>query len=114
MKPRIHIALARRFRRTANAPEAIAWDALRTLRTQGFPVRRQYPIGKFIVDFAITRTRLVVEVDGAIHGLESVAERDVERDAEIKRAGWRVLRVPAATAMSKDHVLAMIQQELRL
>lgn len=114
MKQRPHIALARSFRQSANAPEEAAWSALRKLRAQGFPVRRQHQIGRFVVDLAVTRARLVIEIDGAIHKLADVAENDACRQKELEHAGWRILRVDTETAMSKDHLLARVQQELGL
>jgi len=91
---------ARRLRGAANVPELRAWKALRHLREEGWPVRRQHPVGKIIVDFAIVKARLAIEVDGAIHDRDFVAARDAERDATLKAAGWKVLRVPAKDAMS--------------
>jgi len=114
MKQRAHIALARSFRRSANASEEAAWRALRKLRAQGFPARRQHQIGRFVVDLAITRARLVIEIDGAIHKLSDVAENDACRQKELERAGWRILRVDTETAMSEDHLIARVQQELGL
>lgn len=114
MKQRAHIALARSFRRSANAPEEAAWRALRKLRAQGFPTRRQHQIGRFVVDLAITRARLVIEIDGAIHKLSDVAENDTSRQKELEDAGWRILRIDAETAMSEDHLIARVQQELGL
>ena len=114
MKQRSHTALARAFRKSANAPEEVAWRLLRTFRAHGFPVRRQHQIGRYIVDFAVTKGRLAIEIDGAIHKLPCVADRDADREEEIKDAGWRVLRVDAETAMSKDHFLALVQRELGL
>jgi very-short-patch-repair endonuclease len=103
---------ARSLRKSANLPEQRAWDALRSLRQQGFPVRRQHPIGRYIVDFAITKAKLVVEINGGIHNMKSVAEKDGIRESEISALGWRVVRVPASMAMSADHLLALLQKEL--
>ncbi len=114
MKPLTAIKRARRLRRAANAPEKAAWQALRSLREQGFPVRRQHPIGRFIVDFAIVKANLVVEIDGGVHRWAPVADRDAIREKEIAERGWRVVRVPAETAMSKDHLLALVQKGLGL
>jgi len=114
MKNHAHIARARSLRKNANTPEQIAWEALRRLRRQGFPVRRQHPIGRFIVDFAIVKARLVIEIDGGVHRLSSVAEKDAIREKEITEHGWRVLRLPTAIAMSEDYILALMQKELGL
>ena len=106
--------LARRLRGEANFPEATAWKALRTLRAQGTVVRRQHPIGPHIADFAIISRNLVIEIDGGIHLLEEVAERDAARASAIEALGWRIIRIPSETALSADLLLAIIQHELGL
>lgn len=106
--------LARILRQQSNAPEIRAWDSLRGLRSQGFPVRRQFPIGSYIVDFAIPKVRLVIEIDGSIHDRENVCANDERREEDLRLLGWDVMRVPAAEAMSADHLLARVQAYLRL
>lgn len=44
------------------------------------------------MDFACLRARLVIEVDGGIHDRPDVAVRDLERNAELQRQGFHVLR----------------------
>ncbi len=114
MEPRANTNRARSLRKSANTPEQIAWEILREFRKQGIPVRRQHPIGKFVVDFAVVKAKLVIEIDGGVHALPWVAEKDVIREKEIVENGWRVLRVDAPTAMSKDHLCALVQNELGL
>jgi very-short-patch-repair endonuclease len=113
-EPPPHIKRARRLRQEANTPEQAAWSVLRDLRSHGFPVRRQHPIGPYTVDFAILRARLAVEIDGGIHALEEVRLRDGERQAVIESLGWRVLRFDAQTAMSGDHLWAAVAEVLGL
>jgi very-short-patch-repair endonuclease len=108
------INAARRLRRDANAPEAVAWATLREFRKSGFVVRRRHPIGRFIVDFAIIKSRLVVEIDGGVHRLSSVQYADAEREAVITALGWRVIRISPGVALSRDHLTALIQRELAL
>ncbi|MEO1310699.1 MAG: DUF559 domain-containing protein [Pseudomonadota bacterium] len=111
-RPTIHAA--RRLRQTANAPEASAWRALRALRRRGFPVRRQHPVGGYVVDFAIVRAKLAIEIDGAVHERTDVAARDLAREAYLKKLGWTVLHVGAEEALSADHLLARVSAELGL
>jgi very-short-patch-repair endonuclease len=47
------------------------------------------PIGPYVVDFACIEAHLVVELDGGQH---AESEADVERDARLREAGYRVLR----------------------
>jgi glyoxylase-like metal-dependent hydrolase (beta-lactamase superfamily II) len=48
-------------------------------------------IGEWIVDFACTKVRLVVEVDGPYH--EERVRPDAARDRALRQLGWSVLRV---------------------
>ena len=92
--------LARRLRREANLPERAAWEALRKLRAHGFPLRRQHPVGPYVVDFAIARARLVIEIDGGVHRWR--VDEDAARQAAIEALGWRFLRVTAQEAFDGD------------
>ncbi len=108
------IARARLLRRNANYPERKAWEALRTLRHRGVAVRRQVPFEGLTVDFAIRAKRLVIEIDGSIHELESVQLNDALRDERLRKAGWRVLRLPTEIAISEDHLLNAVLETLGL
>ena len=105
---------ARKLRQQANAPEQVAWQTLRALRAYGFPVKRQYAIGPYIVDFAIFRAKLVIEVDGGIHDREAVAQHDAMRQREIEAMGWRVVRFSSEEAMSADTLWGRMTELLGL
>ena len=79
---------ARALRKTLTPQEARLWSRLRDLRPLGYHPRRQTPIGRFVVDLAFLRQRLVVEVDGGHHG----GEADKIRDQALASLGYRVLR----------------------
>ncbi len=66
------------------------WRELSGSKT-GFAFRRQLVIGNHIVDFACTKARLVVEVDGTWHYGRD--RHDAQRDRALVALGWRVLRV---------------------
>lgn len=105
---------ARIFRRAANAPEQAAWNALRQLRQHGFPVRRQHPIGPYIVDFALASKKLAIEIDGTMHNREEMQVRDAKRQEALEQLGWRVIRFTGDEAFHADHlidtVLRMLEQ----
>ncbi len=88
------IARARTLRQDKTESEIIAWYLLRTLRFKGVRFRRQHPVGQYIVDFCCPRRRLVVELDGSVHGQPSQAKRDTRRDALLKDLGYVVTRFP--------------------
>ena len=114
MPTRPTLQAARSLRRNANTPETKAWAALRTLRAQGFAVRRQHPIGGYIVDFAIVKARLVIEIDGGVHDREDIAAQDQLRERDLNALGWRVLRVPAGDALHADYLIRRVSAELGL
>jgi len=82
----------RELRQTPTEREA--WHLLRGLRSMGFRFRRQHPVGPYIADFCCTELRLIVELDGSVHGQPSQARSDARRDAHLKSMGYTVLRLP--------------------
>ena len=84
--------IARRLRKVMTPQEVKLWVHLRALKEQGFHFRRQVPREGFIVDFACLKSKLVVEIDGAQHGLDGHREKDAERDTRLGAAGLKVLR----------------------
>jgi very-short-patch-repair endonuclease len=84
--------------RAAAMRAAPTWSELllreRLSREQlGVPFRTQFVVGgRYIVDFAAPAARLVVEVDGGVH--RDRVRADARRDRDLRRLGWRVLRLP--------------------
>ena len=90
------IGNARRLRRTLSKPEAQLWRRLRE-RVPGKPVfRRQHPIGPYVLDFYCAKANLAVEIDGISHDMGDRPQRDLRRDAWLKKHGVTVIRIPAA------------------
>ena len=83
------IPRARQLRRDMTDAERTLWYALRDRRLAGLKFVRQMPAGPYIADFCCRDARLIVEVDGGQHA-ESV--RDLVRDAQLRRLGYRVIR----------------------
>jgi len=77
------------------------WERLRGGAVEGFKVRRQHKIGPFVVDFACVRLRLVIEIDGEVHGRDDVVLRDHLRQTEIEALGWTVVRFTNDTALGE-------------
>jgi very-short-patch-repair endonuclease len=81
----------RRLRRDLTGPERRLWSALRSRRAAKLKVRRQYPIGPYVVDFVCPEHSLVIELDGESH--IGRANYDQQRQAQLEATGYRVLRV---------------------
>jgi very-short-patch-repair endonuclease len=91
--------IARKFRKTPTASERKLWSILRLRKLEGKKFLRQHPImfennGKrsfFIADFYCAENKLVLELDGGIHDIQEM--RDRERDLILENKGMRVLRI---------------------
>jgi len=79
-------------------PEAYLWQALRR-RPDGLKFRRQHPFEVYTADFYCAAAQLVVEIDGASHGMGDNPRRDLQRDATMREQGLQVLRFNADDVM---------------
>jgi very-short-patch-repair endonuclease len=81
---------ARQLRQEQTSAEAKLWQYLRDHRLDGFKIRRQHPIGRFVVDFCCVERRLIVEIDVSAHFDQG--ERDIARTEALQFAGYTVIR----------------------
>jgi len=101
----------RRLRASPTHAEAKLWERLRRLDIR---MRRQAPLGGYVVDFVCLRAKLVIEVDGGVHELTDVALRHLDRDTWLKSQGFRVLRIPNARIDKElDTVVSEIEAAIR-
>jgi very-short-patch-repair endonuclease len=80
---------ARQLREFSTDAERRMWSALRDRRLSRYKFRRQHPIGRYIVDFACTEYRLIIELDGSQHADNAA---DARRTAWLESQGWRMVR----------------------
>lgn len=81
------------LRANATSAEEKLWGELRNRRLMGLKFVRQAPIGPYFVDFLCRERKIVVEVDGGTHGSEAEVVADMGREAELRRLGFRIVRV---------------------
>ncbi|MDP9415418.1 MAG: DUF559 domain-containing protein, partial [Pseudomonadota bacterium] len=79
---------AARLRRDMTEAEHRLWLHLRGRRLEGFKFKRQWTLGRYVVDFCCLEARLIVEVDGGQHSEEA----DAVRTAWLEAEGFRVRR----------------------
>ena len=84
--------IARQLRRDQTDEERELWRALRDHRFAGFKIRRQHPLGDYILDFYCADARLAVELDGFQHGLPEGRQRDEAREKFLIEQGVETLR----------------------
>ena len=82
---------ARELRRAPTETERAAWYLLRSLDQGGSSSAAST---SRLADFCCTELRLIVELDGSVHGQPSQARSDARRDAHLKSMGYTVLRLP--------------------
>jgi very-short-patch-repair endonuclease len=82
--------LSRRNRLNPTKQEEKLWSMISVKKLDGLKFRRQFPIGRYIVDFYNHAHRLVMEVDGGIH--RTTKEYDRNRDSYLTARGYSVLR----------------------
>ena len=91
---------SRGLRQNGGLAEDRIWARLRGGAIDGWKVRRQHPVGRFIVDFACVPLRLVIEIDGGVHERDDVVLNDHHRQQEIEALGWTVIRFTNADALT--------------
>ena len=81
---------ARTLRKNMTKEEAFLW--YKCLCRGKYPVRRQYIIGNYIVDFYCHQAKLVIELDGSQHCDPKNIEYDANRTAYLESQGLKVIR----------------------
>ena len=88
----IKFHFARKLRKEQTPHEIKLWNVLRNREINNLKFRRQYKIGKYIVDFCCLDKKLVVELDGGHHNEKLYKIKDQERQQYIESQGYTVLR----------------------
>jgi very-short-patch-repair endonuclease len=98
------------LRRNLPKAEVILWSRLKNKGLDGYKFRRQYSIGKFVVDFYCPRLKLAIEVDGDSHFSEKSEVYDKERQRFIESFKISFLRFTNKDIYENlDEVLAAIK-----
>jgi very-short-patch-repair endonuclease len=84
------------LRREQTFQEKALWVQLRELKAYGIHVRRQAPVGPYVADFAILSCRVLIEIDGEVHGAAIQCSRDEARDRWLQKEGFEVWRYAAS------------------
>ncbi|MCD6556103.1 MAG: endonuclease domain-containing protein [Bacteroidales bacterium] len=83
---------AENLRKRETKAEQILWEKLKNKQLLGLKFRRQHPIEHYIADFYCHKAKLVIEVDGSIHNIPEIKEKDDVRTFEIEKYGITILR----------------------
>ena len=92
------------MRQAATREERKLWRWLRDRRFGDYKFRRQYPIGRYVVDFYCHALRLVIELDGGHHAFQQ--EYDERRSRELSGYGITVVRFRNAEVREHASIVA--------
>jgi very-short-patch-repair endonuclease len=83
---------AKHLRENPTDAERRLWRSLRVKQLGDLRLRRQQPIGPYIVDFYCSAAKLIVELDGDQHGIDKNIAYDADRTLWLEERGYKVLR----------------------
>lgn len=83
---------AKILRKNMTSQERKLWAILRNHKFYGYEIRRQYPIGEYIVDFICRNKQIIIEVDGGQHNEEENIKSDNIRTKYLESKGYKVIR----------------------
>ena len=89
---------AKELRRNLTHAEKRLWSRLRGKRFLGLHVRKQHPIGPYIVDFLVPKLNMVIELDGDSHDVR--LDKDKKRDDSMQEQGLEVVRIQNRDVMA--------------
>lgn len=81
------------------------------LKARGIALEMQKPIGRYRADF-VANGKLVIEIDGAAyHSSPEAKARDRQRDIDMRRMRYEVVRIPAKTVFRTPKIaVRMVEQ----
>lgn len=82
----------RSLRKKSTPQERIVWARLKNRQFNNFKFRRQYLIGKYIVDFVCLEKKLIIELDGWQHKEKNHRSYDLERTRFLIEKGYKIVR----------------------
>ena len=94
-----NVQFARKLRKEMSLPEVLLWREFKG-KPLGMKFRKQFPVLGYVADFACVEVRLLIEVDGIVHGMGENPENDARRDAILNGQGWQVVRIPAKEVLA--------------
>ncbi len=100
----------KKLRKLPIRAERELWGQIRNRRI-GYKFRRQFGIGKYIVDFYCPELKLIIEVDGATHTEDKEIEHDNKRQKYIEKLGLKVIRIRNIDIM--ERLEAVVEKIIR-
>ncbi|WP_143146709.1 endonuclease domain-containing protein [Novosphingobium sp. NDB2Meth1] len=97
--------MARKLRAEPSLPETLLWRHLR-LQPDEVKIRRQHPVGEWVLDFYCAAAKVAFEIDGIAHHMGDRPARDQDRDEAMRALGIEVVRIAAAEVLRSPEDVA--------
>jgi very-short-patch-repair endonuclease len=102
------------LRNNPTAAETILWRHLQRRQILGKKFRRQYSIGRYVVDFFCVECDIAIELDGAPHFAQLKEDYEAERTRFLRQQGIQIIRFENRVIYDNlDDVLETIRQAIR-
>jgi very-short-patch-repair endonuclease len=86
------VTKCRNLRKNQTDAEKKLWGILRNRQLAGIKFRRQFVVGRYILDFYSPEHKLAIEADGGQHYEDSGRSYDEARTKELAKSGIRLIR----------------------
>jgi very-short-patch-repair endonuclease len=102
------------LRKNPTAAECVLWKHLQRKQLLGRKFRRQYSVGRYVVDFFCVECKVAIELDGAPHYSILHEDYEAERTAFLESQGIEILRFENRMVFENlEVVLEMIREAVR-
>ena len=110
---RKNIDKCKQLRKNQTDAEKKIWTILRNRQLTGVKFRRQFSIGRYILDFYCPEFRIGIEADGGQHYENGYRQKDELRTEELKTLGVEILRFDDREILTNiDGVYEIIQRTI--
>jgi very-short-patch-repair endonuclease len=89
---RKNIGKCKTLRRNQTDAEKKLWAVLRNRNLAGVKFRRQFPVGRYMLDFYAPEYGLGIEADGGQHYEDTLKRQDDVRTRELSKLGVEIIR----------------------
>jgi very-short-patch-repair endonuclease len=105
------ITRARKLRKKMTIQEQLLWTRIRRRQILGKHFRKQHPFGFYILDFYCNEAKLGIEVDGEIHQLREVYDK--QRTEYLEACGINIIRFDNKEIESEiERVIKTIEDQI--
>ena len=103
----------RELRKNQTAAESFLWNQIRAKRFFELKFKRQYSVGRYVIDFFCPENNIAIEIDGGQHA--DNIDYDNERTEYLNALGIKVLRFWNNDVLNNlDGVLEILRREIYL